>query len=106
MQMVRNRIGRRSENGWMRLLEHVLESLGMASGTRQIVTNQHRSGLHYTKCSNLETAIYYLLMLRPLIDSLRTKMPEVMHSLEQSAAQVLERFRGFGENSSVDGVPG
>ena len=99
-QKIRNRRGRRTENSGFRMLEAVAAALadGGVGGNRQILTNQQRSGLRYTKCSILESATRLLLICRPLLEQCREHDPDLARGLEEAvdvfmAEQVREEER-------------
>ncbi|GAM82838.1 hypothetical protein ANO11243_008240 [Dothideomycetidae sp. 11243] len=92
-QMVHNRKGRMSENCCLRNLELVNLRMGMCSGNRQIVSNQQKSGLIFTKCSNLETAVWNLLMFLPLREWIARHQPWLLRGLEDYADSVMRQIR-------------
>ncbi|KAF2155660.1 hypothetical protein K461DRAFT_274676 [Myriangium duriaei CBS 260.36] len=99
-QMVRNREGRQAENKCMQALEYALSKNGRSLGNRQIVSNQQKSGLKYTKCSNLETAVWYLLVFQPLHHKLRKIAPGYLEQLEYHAEEELTKL-----NKGAYGTP-
>lgn len=90
-QKMRNRKGRQCENAGFRLLEAVALALASscAAGNRQIVSNQQKSGLLYTKCSILEMATRLLLVCKPLLAKVREADPELARGLEGAVDQIM-----------------